>query len=125
MKVLIVDDSNVVRGRIVEMLSGIAGVEIVGEAANSIDAIHLVNKLKPDAVTLDIRIPGESGIEVLKKIKKSQPSTIVAVLTNFPEEQYKKKCYQLGGDYFFSKSDEFEKVEEVINNLVCEQAKFN
>jgi len=69
MKVLIVDDSNVVRDRIAEMLSRITGVEIVGNAANSIDALHLVNKLKPDAVTLDIRIPGESGIEVLKKIK--------------------------------------------------------
>lgn len=125
MKVLIVDDSNVVRDRIVEMLSGITGVEIAGEATNSIEAIHMVNKLKPDVVTLDIRIPGESGIEVLKKIKRTQPSTTVLVLTNYPQEQYKNKCYQLGGDYFFSKSDEFEKVEEVINNLVCEQAKFN
>jgi DNA-binding NarL/FixJ family response regulator len=124
-KVLIVDDSNVVRDRIVEMISSIAGVEIVGEAANSIEAIHMVNKLKPDVVTLDIRIPGESGIEVLKKIKRTQPSTTVLVLTNFPQEQYKNKCYQLGGDYFFSKSEEFEKVEEVINNLACEQVKFN
>jgi len=123
-KVLIIDDSNVVRDRIAEMLSSITGVEIVGEAANSIEAVYLVNKLKPDAVTLDIRIPGESGIEVLKKIKRSQPSTIVMMLTNFPHEQYKKKCYQLGGDYFFSKSDEFEKVEEVFNNLAS-ITKFN
>ena len=125
MKVLIVDDSFVVRDRISEMLSGITGIEIVGDAANSITAIYMVNKLKPDIVTLDIRIPGESGIEVLKKIKRTQPSTTVLVLTNFPQEQYKNKCYQLGGDYFFSKSDEFEKVEEVINNLTREQAKFN
>ena len=117
MKILIVDDSNVVRDRIAEMLSGITGVEIVGSAANSIDAIYLVGKLKPDAVTLDIRIPGESGIEVLKKIKRSHPSTIVMMLTNFPIDQYKKKCYQLGGDYFFSKSDEFEKVVGVITKL--------
>jgi len=106
------------------MLSGIPAVEIVGEAANSIEAVNLVNKLKPDAVTLDIRIPGESGIEVLKKIKNNQPSTIVMMLTNFPHEQYKNKCYQLGGDYFFSKSDEFEKVEEVFNNLAS-ITKFN
>ena len=125
MKVLIVDDSNVVRDRIAEMLSCITGVEIVGKAANSVQAVYLVNKLKPDAVTLDIRIPGESGIEVLKKIKSSKPSTIVMMLTNFPHEQYRNKCYKLGGDYFFSKSDEFEKVEEVINNLTSEKAKFN
>jgi DNA-binding NarL/FixJ family response regulator len=116
-KVLIVDDSIVVRDRIAGMLSSISGVEVVGTAANSIDAIYLVNKLKPDAVTLDIRIPGESGIEVLKKIKKNQSSIIVMMLTNYPQEQYKTKCYKLGGDYFFSKSDEFEKVEEVVSKL--------
>ena len=119
MKVLIVDDSAIVRERIAEMLSGITGVEIVGNAANSIDALYLVNKLKPDTVTLDIKIPGESGIEVLKKIKSSHPSTIVMVLTNFPIDQYKNKCYELGGDYFFSKSDEFEKVEVVITKLAA------
>ena len=119
MKVLIVDDSDIVRERIAEMLSGITGVEIVGNAANSIDALYLVNKLKPDTVTLDIKIPGESGIEVLKKIKSSHPSTIVMVLTNFPIDQYKNKCYELGGDYFFSKSDEFEKVEVVITKLAA------
>jgi DNA-binding NarL/FixJ family response regulator len=106
------------------MLSGITGVEIAGEATNSIEAIHMVNKLKPDAVTLDIRIPGESGIEVLKKIKKTHSSIIVLVLTNFPQEQYRNKCYKLGGDYFFSKSDEFEKVEEVVSNLAG-STKFN
>ncbi len=83
----------------------------------------MVNKLKPDVVTLDIRIPGESGIEVLKKIKRTQPSTTVLVLTNYSQEQYKNKCCQLGGDYFFSKSEEFEKVEEVINNLANSTSK--
>ena len=124
MKVLIVDDSNIIRDRIAKMLSGIARVEIAGEASNSIEAIHMVNKLRPDVVTLDIRIPGESGIEVLKKIKKTHSSIIVLVLTNFPQEQYRNKCYKLGGDYFFSKSDEFEKVEEVVSNLAG-STKFN
>ena len=123
MKVLIVDDSLVVRERVSKMLSGIKNIKVVGEAADSINAIHLVDKLKPDAVTLDIRIPGEGGIEVLKKIKRSKPHVIVVVLTNFPNEQYKNKCYELGGDYFFSKSDEFEKVEEVFNNLAGNNSK--
>jgi len=123
-KVLIVDDSNIIRDRIAKTLSGIARVEIAGEASNSIEAIHMVNKLRPDVVTLDIRIPGESGIEVLKKIKKTHSSIIVLVLTNFPQEQYRNKCYQLGGDYFFSKSDEFEKVEEIVS-ILAGNTKFN
>ena len=124
MKVLIVDDSNIIRDRIAKTLSGIDRVEIAGEASNSIEAIHMVNKLRPDVVTLDIRIPGESGIEVLKKIKKTHSSIIVLVLTNFPQEQYRNKCYKLGGDYFFSKSDEFEKVEEIVS-ILAGNTKFN
>lgn len=125
MKVLVVDDSDIVRDRISVMLSSIKNLEVVGTSANSIDALYLVNELKPDAVTLDIRIPGESGIEVLKKIKSNQPSTIVMMLTNFPIEQYKNKCRKLGSDYFFSKSDDFEKVEEVFNKLAGNNVEVN
>jgi len=120
MKVLIVDDSFVVRDRISEMLSGITGVEIVGNAANSITAIYMVNTLKPDTVTLDIRIPVENGIEVLKKIKRSHPSTIVVMLTNFSHEQYRAECFKHGADYFLSKSDEFEKLPNILIEI-CKQ----
>ena len=120
MKVLIVDDSFVVRDRISEMLSGITGIEIVGDAANYITAIYMVNKLKPDIVTLDIRIPVENGIEVLKKIKRSHPSTIVVMLTNFPHEQYRAKCFKHGANYFLSKSDEFEKLSNILIEI-CKQ----
>jgi len=118
MKIVIVDDSKMLRQRIIEMLSDIPAAEIAGEAENANEAIKIIEVVKPDILILDIRMPGGGGIEVLNKInKKSLPIKII-VFTNYPYPQYKKKCFELGADYFFDKSTEFEKVKEVICNLI-------
>jgi len=118
MRVFLVDDSAIVRERLVSMLSEIKGVEIAGEAENAHDALEDIKKLKPDVVILDIRMPGGNGIDVLEKIKKSRPTTKVIIFTNYPYPQYRKKCMDGGADYFFDKSIEFEKVIEVLKSLV-------
>jgi len=115
--VFIVDDSAVFRERLIDMLSELKGVEIVGEAGGPHEAIKAIQKLKPDAVILDIRMPGGNGIEVLKKIKKDKPAPMVIMLTNYPYPQYRKKCMDAGADFFFDKSTEFEKVTEVLKKL--------
>jgi DNA-binding NarL/FixJ family response regulator len=106
MKILIVDDSAVVRERLVGMLSEIEGVEIAGEAENPQEAIEAIRRLKPDAVVLDIQMPGGNGIDVLEQIKKDSPAPMVIMLTNFPYPQYRKKCMEIGADFFFDKSTE-------------------
>ncbi len=118
MKVIIADDSRILRERIISMLSAISGIEIVAEAEDSHEAIHYIEKLKPDVLILDIRMPNGNGIEVLKTIKKKRLLLIKIVLTNYPLQQYKEKCMELGVDYFFDKATEFEKVKEVVRNLV-------
>ena len=116
-KVFIADDSEVVCQRLIDMLVELPGIEIVGQAGDAAEAIKSIQKLHPDAVVLDIRMIGGSGIDVLKGIKKSEPSTVVIMLTNYPYAQYRKKCMDEGADYFFDKSSEFEKVAEVIRQL--------
>lgn len=118
MKVLIVDDSALVRERLTTILSEVRGVQIVGEAKDSDGAKVGINKLKPNVVILDIRMPNGSGIEVLGKIKESQTPPVVIMLTNYPYPQYRKKCMEAGADFFFDKSTEFEKVAEVLKELV-------
>jgi DNA-binding NarL/FixJ family response regulator len=115
-RVLIADDSAIVRERLVSMLSEFAGIEIVGQARDSIEAIDEIRRLKPDVVVLDIRMPGGSGIDVLRAIKKDQKAVPkVIILTNFPYSQYRKKCMDAGADFFFDKSSEFENVAQVLN----------
>ena len=117
MKVLIVDDSKIVCNGLQQMLTNIADVEIVGQAHNAQDAIQSISEAKPDVVILDIRMPGKSGIEVLKEIRDKKLPIRVIMLTNYPYPQYRKKCEELGADYFFDKVTEIEEIPKVIEEL--------
>ncbi len=116
-KVVIADDSDVLRARLVNLLSENPSIGIVGEARDGIGAIILLEKYKPDVVILDIRMPGETGFDVLKKVKKQKSAPIVIMLTNYPYKQYKERCQKDGADYFFDKATEFEKIPLVLEKI--------
>lgn len=118
LNVLIADDSDTLRGRLVSLLSENPDISVVGEARDGLGAALLVEKLKPDVAILDIRMPRESGIEALKRINSLQSKPIVIILTNYPYHQYKEKCKEAGADYFFDKSTEFENVAELLARLL-------
>ena len=118
MRVFIADDSEILRVRLIDMLSEIEGVEIIGQAQNSLDAIERIDKLSPHVVILDIRMPRTNGIEVLEAIKKDDESPKVIIFTNYPYPQYREKCMDLGADYFFDKSTEFEKLVDTVKYLI-------
>ena len=117
MRVLIVDDSKIVCKGLQQMLVNIADVEIVGQAHNAQDAITSIAESNPDVVILDIRLPGPSGIDVLKDIREKKLPSRVIMLTNYPYPQYRKKCEELGADYFFDKITEIEEIVTVIEAL--------
>lgn len=117
MKVLIVDDSVVVRQRLAEMCSEVEGIEIVGQAQDAIQASEYFKNLTPEVVILDIRMTQGNGMDVLKTIKEKNRTTVVIMLTNYPYPQYRKKCMALGADYFFDKSSDPEKVVRVLRKL--------
>ena len=116
-KVYVVDDSDFVRERVIEMLSELEEVEIVGETGDPREALAAIRRTVPDAVILDIRLPGRSGVEVLRDLKKEEPSPIVIILTNYPYPQYQKECTDAGADYFLNKSTEFNKIAKVLKEL--------
>jgi len=118
MKILIADDSPIVRERLKNILSEFPEVEIAGQAKSTPEAIESINMMKPDVVILDIRMPGGSGIEVLQSIKKDRPDIKVIMFTNYPYPQYRKKCMDLGADFFFAKATESEEVPKVIEQLL-------
>jgi CheY-like chemotaxis protein len=118
MKVYIVDDSEIVIERLKTMLSELKEIEIIGQATNPFDAINGIRTLHPNAVILDLQMPGGSGIGVLLSVKRDNPSLTVLILTNYPYPQYRKKCMEAGADFFFDKSTEFEKIPEVLKQLI-------
>ena len=113
-RILIVDDSEVIRQRLSSLISDTEGVELVGEAVDTQSAIRLWQSTNPDIVILDLRIPGDGGISVLRELKRQSPETVVAVLTNYPYVAYRKRCAELGANFFFDKSTEFEKVKTIF-----------
>lgn len=118
MRVLVVDDSVVVRDRLVLMLSELQDVEVVGIADDAPGAIASVARLRPDLVVLDIRIPGGSGFEVLEQVRRGGPSTVVIMLTNYAYPEYRQRCLAAGADFFFDKSTEFDRIPELVEGLV-------
>ena len=118
MRVLIADDSSIVRGRVVSLLNELKEVEIIGEAQDVPDTIKSVARLKPEVVILDMQMPGGSGLDVLEKIKGEKPSPIVMMFTNSPYAQCRQRCMELGADYFFDKSTEAEKLLDALKERV-------
>jgi DNA-binding NarL/FixJ family response regulator len=116
LRVLIVDDSHIVRVRLLAALSSIEAIEIVGQAQDVEEARQLFEQRKPHAVILDIRMPGGSGIDVLRYIKEHSPLTMVIILTNFADEHYRKACMHAGADYFLDKSNEFDTISDLLIN---------
>jgi DNA-binding NarL/FixJ family response regulator len=123
MKVFVVDDSPLVRERLVSLLSEVQGVDVVGSADSAEEGIEGISRSKPDVAVLDIRMPAGNGIMVLEEIKQQESPPTVIMLTNYPYPQYRKKCMDAGADYFFDKSGEFHKVTDVLERMVAEEVK--
>ncbi len=117
MKILLVDDSAIVRERLKAMLSEVPKVETISQAKDLMQATELLKKLNPEVVVIDIQMPGGSGIDLLHQIKKEQRPPLVIVLTNQSYPQYRKKCIDAGADFFLDKSTEFDRVAEVLKEL--------
>jgi len=76
MRILIVDDETLAREFLIEQLAGIAGAEVVGQAANGFDAVKLAEELSPDLMLLDVQMPKLSGFEVLELLGPRAPAVI-------------------------------------------------
>jgi DNA-binding NarL/FixJ family response regulator len=117
LRVLVADDSTLVRAGVIDMINQIPEVEVVGHAEDGVQAIAMADQFIPDVAILDIRMPEKNGIQALEEIKRSHPQITVIMLTNFPYLPYRKKCLAAGADYFLEKSMEFNTVVQVLTDL--------
>jgi DNA-binding NarL/FixJ family response regulator len=118
MNIFVVEDSSLLRERLVRTLKGITGVQVSGFADTAVEAIQLIQQLHPDAIILDIRLRQGTGLQVLEAVKVQGKPPLVIVLTNFAYPQYRKKYVDAGADFFFDKSNEFDQVVLVLNQYL-------
>jgi DNA-binding NarL/FixJ family response regulator len=119
LKVLIVDDSITLRERLSEMLSRVAGLEVIGEAESVAQARSAIRDLLPDVVILDLQMSDGNGMEVLRETKVLYPSIRQVIFTNHPELQYRQRCLDLGADYFLCKSTDARSLIAISEILVA------
>ncbi len=87
LKILLVDDHEVVRLGLKSLLQKHPDFQVVGEAASADEAIRLTGETKPDVVVMDIRLPGKNGIEATREIVEKHPDTKVIILTSFADDE--------------------------------------
>ncbi len=95
-RVLIVDDHEMVRSGLIAFMQGVGDLVPVGEAANGEEAIRLCEQFEPDVVLMDMRMPGIGGVEATRAIRERCPKTRVIALTSFPEEDLVSQALQAG-----------------------------
>jgi two-component system, NarL family, response regulator DevR len=95
-RVFIVDDHGVVRLGLRTLLSDQPALEVVGEADSARQALEGVARLRPDVVLMDIRMPGESGIEATRQIMDQFPATKVVMLTSFADDELLMRAIRAG-----------------------------
>ena len=121
MKVLIADDSKLIRDRLSGLISVFREVSIVDEVSNGEDALESLKKYEPDIAIIGIRMPGKNGLEVIKEYRQYNKSTRIIVLTYYAYDQYRNKAMEYGAEHFFNKSEDFEKVAGVIASMLREK----
>ena len=87
LRLLVVDDHEVVRQGLVALLDRRTGFEVVAQAGSVAEAIAAAARFEPDVVVMDVRLPDGSGIEACREIRATRPETRVVMLTSSPDEE--------------------------------------
>lgn len=117
MTILIADDFAPIRKSLRRMLEPLSNVRHLVEAADGTEAYELLTRLRPNVLILDLQMPGKTGLELLQDPNLDLSNTTVIVLTNYSDEGHRQQLEQLGADYFFDKTTEFEKIIDVLKEL--------
>ncbi|GAB2810201.1 response regulator transcription factor [Actinocorallia aurea] len=104
--VLLADDQALVRAGFRSLLARARDIAVVGEAASGTEAVALADRLAPDVVLMDIRMPGIDGIEATRRILAARPETKVVVLTTFDTDEHVFEALAAGASGFLTKEVE-------------------
>ena len=98
-----VDDHDLARAGLISVLDSVAGVEVVGQASNAEDALGAVERLRPDLILMDIRMPGKDGLAAARAITSRFYGTRVMMISFWETPQYLLEAYQAGAIGYISK----------------------
>lgn len=123
-RLVIADDHPVYRDGLARLLSAIGGFDVVGVAADGVEAVELVALLAPDVVVMDIRMPNLDGIEATRRITAASPSTGVVVLSMFEEDELVFAAVRAGARGYLLKDADDDEIAAVLRGIARGEAIF-
>ena len=118
LRILIVDDHTIVRDGLKQLLKDRLGTNNFGEAANARDALALAEESEWDIVLLDISLPGQSGLDILKQLKTLRPAAKILILTMHPESQYALRVLKAGASGYLTKDTAASEMLAALNKVL-------
>ena len=116
-RVLVVEDHHVVRQGLVALLNVVDGLEVVGEAADGVEAIAQFRKHQPDITLMDLRLPRMSGVDVIERIRMETPQARVIVLTTYDGDEDIYRALQAGARAYLLKGMTSEELIATIRTV--------
>ncbi|WP_444757853.1 response regulator transcription factor GacA [Pseudomonas sp. A014] len=113
-RVLVVDDHDLVRTGITRMLADIDGLQVVGEADSGEAALKLARELEPDVVLMDVKMPGIGGLEATRKLLRSHPDIKVVAVTVCEEDPFPTRLLQAGAAGYLTKGAGLDEMVQAI-----------
>lgn len=120
-KVLVVDDHDLVRMGIIRMLADVDGISVVGEAASGEDALRLARELNPRVVLMDLRMPGIGGLEATRRLLRQDPELRVLAVTVCEEEPFPSRLLKAGAAGYLTKGAALEEMVRAIRTVAVGQ----
>lgn len=117
-RVLVVDDHQLVRTGTVRLLSDVPGIEIVGEAENGEQAIEMVRDLEPEVVLMDVQMPGIGGLEATRRCLRVDPEVRIIAVTVYEDEPYPSKLLNVGASGYLTKRADVAEMVRAIKRVV-------
>jgi len=118
MRVVLAEDSDVVRRGIRKLLNKAADVDVVGEAKNGFEALQLVKELSPDILLLDVEMPFLNGIEVARRLRKDGNKVQILVLSAYDDKEYIRQMLINGAAGYLIKDESPEQIVESLRRLI-------
>ena len=117
MKVFVVEDSPLVRERLVEIIESEGGHNVVGQAENYDDAVRGITSTVPDVGIFDIKLACGNGIDAMAEAMRRLPQLVGIVMSNYATPQHVKASADAGAAFFLDKSSDFERITEILASI--------
>jgi len=121
-RVLIVEDSNIYRQMLGEALHNQFPKMDISEAANGEEALKKITTFPPDLIFMDIKLPGESGLELTRKVKTQYPNVTVIILTSYDLPEYREAATRYKANHFLTKgSTTKDQIVKLVESILSER----